>query len=183
MTAPQSAGESALAAAVDAAEQQLDNDERQLGLWSEPASPAGQALRAKSLQRLPTGNRGLGRPLGSRNKRTEETVRHLLQRYRNPLAVGLERIQMHPADLAVLLGCSISEADDKQRLWAQAIGGFLLAKITPDVVDNRQAVHLHLGTGQSFSGGGGVRIERVIEAGEIVEAEEVSAETTDDAAG
>lgn len=152
MTAPASAAASALAPAVDQAEQQLDDDEVQLGLWSEPQSEAGRAKLVKAGILKPNGNRGLGRPLGSRNKRTEETVRHLLSRYRSPLAIALERIQMHPADLAALLGCTIAEADDKQRLWAAAIGGFLFAKITPDVVDARPVIHMHQYLGSAGDG-------------------------------
>jgi len=111
----------------DAVAEQLDDDERQLGLFSAPVTEAGQALfrdRAK---------RGRGRPQGSRNKRDEMTVGHLMQRYRDPRAVALERIQMHPADLAAQLGCSLAEADDKQRLWAATVLPFIAARITPEV--------------------------------------------------
>lgn len=117
---------------------QLAEDERQLGLFSEPVTEGGRAKMA--------GRTGLpGRPLGAKNKRTEATVAMLLGRYRDPRAVALERVQMHPADLAAMLGCTVAEADDKQRLWAQSVYPFLHARITPEVVDNRQIVHLHFG--------------------------------------
>jgi hypothetical protein len=121
----------------DAVAEQLDADERQLGLFGSPATEAGRVLLGDRVRRGP------GRPPGSRNKRDEVTVRHLLQRYRDPRAVALERIQMHPADLAAWLGCTLAEADDKQRLWAAAVLPFLAARITPEVLhDNRQVVHL-----------------------------------------
>lgn len=154
-------------------EDQLDEDERQLGLWSEPATAAG---RAKVAERA----RGPGRPPGARNKRTEVTVAHLLQRYRDPRAVALERIQMHPADLAALLGCPVFDASQEQRLYMQAIFPFIHARITPEVIDNRQVIHLHLGgldgAGEAATAGA----VRVLDAVEYHEVAESSSATTDD---
>lgn len=135
-----------IAAAVDLVERQLADDEAQLGLWSTPCSEAGRAKLAE--RRI-----GAGRPAGSRNKRTEATVAHLLQRYRDPRAVALERIQMHPADLAAFLGCSLFEASQEQRLYMQAIFPFIHARITPEVIDNRQVIHLTINTGEALGGG------------------------------
>jgi hypothetical protein len=157
----------------DAVAEQLDADERQLGLFGSPATEAGRVLLGDR------GRRGPGRPPGSRNKRDEVTVRHLLQRYRDPRAVALERIQMHPADLAAWLGCTIAEADDKQRLWAAAVLPFIAARITPEVLnDNRQVVHLTIHEGHSDSpiGAGGAAAATVVEN---VEYQEVSEDAKD----
>jgi len=134
----------------DAVEQQLDDDEEQLGLFSEPVTEAGKA-------KMVAYRRGPGRPPGARNKRTEATVAHLLQRYRDPRAVAMERIQMHPADLAAILGCTVYEASQEQRLYIAIVAPYLHARITPEVIDNRQVIHLHLGTtseaGEAAAGG------------------------------
>src|SRR5438046_820493 len=119
---PKAAALTRLADAKDAIEQQLDDDEQQLGLFSEPVTDAGRA-------KLVGYRRGPGRPPGARNKRTEATVAHLLQRYRDPRAVALERIQMHPADLAAVLGCTIYEASQEQRLYIAVIAPFMHARI------------------------------------------------------
>ncbi|HEX5319062.1 MAG TPA: hypothetical protein VFW46_07890 [Stellaceae bacterium] len=143
---------SALAVIADAIDQQLEADEQQLGLFSEPATEGGRAKF--DAQRV----RGAGRPPGARNKRTEATVAHLLARYRDPRAVALERIQMHPADLAAVLGCSIYEAEQEQRLLIAVVLPFIAARITPDVIDNRQVIHLTIG-GASEGGPAAATIE------------------------
>lgn len=120
---------------------QLAEDDHQLGLFSEPLTEAGKAKLTTIVTR-----RGPGRPPEARNKRTEATVAALLQRYRDPRAVALERIQMHPADLAGVLGCSVFDAAQEQRLYLTAVMPFLHARITPEVVDNRQIIHLTIGT-------------------------------------
>lgn len=188
------AGEAAVLAPIaDAIAAQLDDDEMQLGLFSAPASEVGQALTELALRGetrgsdagkaalvLVAGRRGAGRPPGARNKRTEATIAHLLGRYRDPRAIALERIQMHPADLAAALGCSISEAEDKQRLWAVAVMPFLHARITPEVIDNRQVIHLHLGglgEGAMPASGGAIR---VLEASEFATVADGSSAATDD---
>jgi hypothetical protein len=51
-----------------------------------------------------------GRPAGSRNRRTEDWVQHLLSRYRSPL-VGLLEIYSRPVqELCAILGCDAIEA-------------------------------------------------------------------------
>ncbi|MDE3097783.1 MAG: hypothetical protein KGK07_17490 [Chloroflexota bacterium] len=151
-------------------QQQLDADERQLGLWSEPQSPSGQ-VKLLGLRR------GAGRPPGARNKRTEATVAHLLQRYRDPRAVALERIEMHPADLAAILGCSIFEAAQEQRLYMAVVFPFIHARITPDVIDNRAVIHLHVGDRPAAAQLPAATNVRVFDPAEVSEAEDPSAET------
>lgn len=151
------AGEAAaLAPIADAIAEQLDDDEQQLGLFSEPVTEAGRA-------KLINFRRGRGRPAGARNKRTEATVQALLQRYRDPRAVALERIQMHPADLAAVLGCSVFEAAQEQRLYIAVITPFMHAKITPDVVDNRQVIHLTIGSFEAAGAGEAAAVVHVLD--------------------
>jgi hypothetical protein len=58
----------------------------------------------------------------------------------------MERIQMHPADLAAMLGVSIAEAEERQRFWTVAVLPFLHARLSPEVsVDNRQVINLTIG--------------------------------------
>lgn len=172
------AGEAAVLAPIaDAIAEQLEADEEQLGLWSEPVSAAGAA----KLRLVP---RGPGRPPGAKNKRTEATVAHLLQRYRDPRAVALERIQMHPADLAGVLGCTVFEAAQEQRLYMQAVFPFIHARITPEVIDNRQVIHLHLGGVEGGGGASGPGAVHVLEAGDYeTVADGASAATRDGSEG
>lgn len=119
---------------------QLDDDERQFELFSEPVTESGRS-KAIAYRR---GRRG--RAPGSRNRRSEATVAALLRCYRDPRAVALERIQMHPADLAAVLGCSVFEASQEQRLYLVAVLPYLYPRITPEVIDARAIVHLHIST-------------------------------------
>lgn len=164
----------ALAIVADAIDQQLDEDERQFGLFGAPATEAGVAKMAKAM----LGQRGPGRPAGARNKRTEATVAHLLARYRDPRAVALERIQMHPADLAAATGCTLFEAIQEQRLLIGVVLPFIAARITPEVVDNRQIMHLHFNTGAPGVAATGAI--RVLDPGEYSEVADTSSASTDD---
>ena len=138
---------------------QLAEDEQQLGLFSEPATQAGRA-KAKVVSIAERRVRGKG-------KRTEATVALLLSRYRDPRAIALERIQMHPADLAGVLQCSIADAEDRQRLWAVAVMPFLHARITPEVLDNRQVIYLTIGGFEAGAGGGGPAVVQVLDPSEF----------------
>lgn len=146
-------------AAVEAVLAELGEDEEeQLGLFAAPLTDAGQ-LKAQ-------GRRGPGRPLGSRNKRTERTVAWLLARYRDPRAVLLETAQANVFDLAALLGCTPFEAAQEKRLAAIGVLPYVAQK-QPLAVDvtNRQVVHLTINEGAVTVGeDGGVGFTaRVIE--------------------
>jgi hypothetical protein len=122
--------------------EEADDDERQYGLFSEPQTEAGRA-------KLVTYRRGPGRPPGSRNRRTERTVRFLMSRHRDPREVLLEIAEANPADLAALLGCSLHEAIQEKRLAAIGVLPYVAARITPEVIhDNRQVVHLTINEGR-----------------------------------
>src|SRR5258708_29254626 len=94
-----------LARALDEGE---DEDE-QLGLFAEPETEGGR-LKVQHVRRGP------GRPLGARNKRTERTVQWLLARHKDPVEGLLQIADMHPADLAAMLSCTMLEAVQEQRL-------------------------------------------------------------------
>lgn len=118
-----------------------DDDEQQLSLLDEPETESGQA----KVQHL---RRGPGRPPGSRNKRTERMVQWLLSHHRDPRERLLAVTDMHPADLAALLGCKMLEAVQEQRLCAQAVLPFI-AQRQPLAIDvtNRSVVYLTINEG------------------------------------
>jgi hypothetical protein len=73
--------------------------------------------------------RGRGRPVGARNKRTEEVRSYLLSRYSHPLEV-LAQIYSRPVDhLAAELGCTKKEAAFLQVRAAAEVAPFLEGKM------------------------------------------------------
>lgn len=165
----------AVVQAIDAAIDPPEDDEPdQLALFGEPLTAAG-------LAKLPIKARGPGRPPGARNRRTERNVAYLLSRHRDPVEVLLEIAEANPHDLAGLIGCTPHEALQEKRLAALAAAPYVKAKITPDVVDNRQVINLTIGTGMGAGDGGFVgQVVQVLEAGE---AEVVSAADDDGSRG
>jgi hypothetical protein len=131
----------------DEENREADDEERQFGLFAEPQTEAGRA-------RLVNHRRGPGRPPGSRNRRTERTVAFLLSRHRDPREVLIEIAEANVADLAALLGCSLFEAAQEKRLAAAAVLPYVAARLTPEVVDNRQVIHLTINGGGDFSAAG-----------------------------
>lgn len=114
--------------------------------------------------------RGRGRPAGARNKRTERTVKWLMARHRDPREVLLAVVDMHPADLAVLLGCTPFQALQEIRLCAIAVLPFVAQKQPLAIdVNNRQAVYLTIVEGQASQdlGDGFGIAARVIDAQQI----------------
>jgi hypothetical protein len=118
---------------------EADEEELQYGLFGTPQTEAGR-------QKLVGYRRGPGRPPGSRNRRTEQTVAFLLSRHRDPRQILMEIAEANPADLAALLGCSLHDALIEKRLAAIGVLPYVAAKITPETIDNRQIIHLHIGT-------------------------------------
>lgn len=126
-------------AIAEALEQRGAELEPELDLFAPPASVEG-AAKAKALQRS-----GPGRPAGSKNRRTLRDVETLLASHLDPRAKALWIVEQHPADLAVLWSCSVFEAAQEQRLWALGVLPYVAAKITPEVIDNRQVINLTIG--------------------------------------
>jgi hypothetical protein len=129
---------------------EAEDEAVQLGLFGEPLTEGG-AVKAK-------GWNGVGRKPGAKNKRTERTVTFLLARHRDPRQVLLEIAEANVFDLAALLKCSPHEAMQEKRLAAIGVLPYVAAKITPDVVDNRQVIYLTIGSidGGAATGAGGV---------------------------
>jgi hypothetical protein len=86
-------------------------DEEQLDLLAPPETARGQALVGEV-------KRGPGRPKGARNKRTQRVVAWLMAKYRDPREALMAVVDMHPADLAALLHCSILQAFQEWRQCA-----------------------------------------------------------------
>lgn len=59
---------------------------------------------------IETGHKGPGRPLGSKNKKSEEWAEYLLSQYRSPLVAMAEIYGRETAVLALELHCSLLEA-------------------------------------------------------------------------
>lgn len=136
------ASERAVIGAVSAAIAEADQAEpEQLGLFDAPLTSEGQAAAAMR-------GRGPGRPAGSRNRRTERTIKFLLSRHRDPREVLLEIAEANVFDLAALLGCKPFEAMQEKRLAAIGVLPYVAARITPEQVnDNRQVMHLTINAG------------------------------------
>lgn len=137
-----------------------DEEPEQLALFGAPVTEAG-AERAAAL-----GRRGPGRPLGSRNIRTQRGVAFLMTRYRDPRAMLLEIAEANVDDLAALAKCTPLEALAEKRLAATAVLPFVAARITPEqVTDARQIVHLTINAGAPGEMDGGVGlVAGVVEA-------------------
>lgn len=115
-----------------------DDEPDQLALFGAPLTVDGQALAV--VKKV-----GPGRPPGARNKRTERSVAWLLQRHRDPREVLLEIAEANVYDLAARLECSPAEAMTEKRLAAIGVLPYVAAKITPEIIDNRQVIHLTIG--------------------------------------
>jgi len=114
---------------------EADDEERQYGLFAEPQTEAGRA-------KLVSYRRGPGRPAGSRNRRTEQTVAFLLSRHRDPREVLIELAEANVADLAALLGCSLFEAAQEKRLAAIGVLPYVAARVTPETIKQFNGIFL-----------------------------------------
>ena len=171
------AGEATAIAAVLA--EDAGGLEPELDLFAEPRTVEGQK-RGGQLAPL----RGAGRPAGVKNKRTLRDVELLLSSHLDPRAKALWIVEQHPADLAALWHCKVFEAAQEQRLWALGVLPYVAARITPEIVDNRQVMHLHFNS--NFGGvaiGGASGAIRVLDPGEYSAAEGPSASTPDGTGG
>jgi len=161
---------SAVQRAVD---QAVDGDDEpeQLALFGVPVTLEGQH-KAEQRGRI-------GRPPGARNKRTERTVAFLLSRHRDPREVLLEIAESNVFDLAALLGCTPFEAAQEKRLAAIGVLPYVAARITPEVIDNRQIVHLTINPGGLEAGAAGIGGRVSLGIIEALEYQEVSADGSD----
>lgn len=121
--------------------------------------------------------RGPGRPLGARNRRTQEWAQFLTARYGNPLEVLAQMATASVAELHKQLGCTPLEAFQEKRLAAIALLPYM-AQRQPLSVDltNRQVVYLSIsdGAGAADPGDDGHAMTLTGHVVEIVENQEVS---------
>ncbi len=135
-----------LARALDEAD---DQEDEQFGLFAEPETEGGR-LKVQHVRRGP------GRPPGARNKRTERTVQWLLARHKDPVEGLLQIADMHPADLAAMLSCTMLEAVQEQRLCRRDALPYVKQRMPLAVdVTNRQVVYLTISDGQVEQSAGG----------------------------
>jgi hypothetical protein len=97
-----------------------------------------------------------GRPLGARNRRTEEMANYLLSKYAHPLERLAQIWSTGTEELAVSLGCSKQEALVEQRLAITAALPYLQPKL-PLAVDltNRKEIRLTILEDASHAPGAG----------------------------
>lgn len=115
-----------------------------------PALPADEVARRQAIR---AGNRGLGRPKGAVNRRTEMWAQHLLGRGASPLLMMQETYLRPVADLARELGCTLLEAFELQLKAAIELAPYLHGKM-PVAIDltTRGLVHLTIEDGQGAAG-------------------------------
>lgn len=113
----------------------------------------GAPLRLDQVEVLNrNGNRGVGRPLHSRNKRTVEWAEYLLTRYASPLEVLAQMAVARVDVLAAQLGCTKFEAYQEKRLAAIALVPFIHQKQPLAVnLNNKTFVHLTISEGSELS--------------------------------
>ncbi|HEV2187503.1 MAG TPA: hypothetical protein VGR70_09860 [Stellaceae bacterium] len=130
----------ALALAIAEQTPELDDEDRQFGLFSEPASEAGRRRGC---------NRGPGRPPGARNRHTIRSVDMLLSRHRDPRAVLLEIAQANIHDLVAMYGGTALQMLQEKRLAAAAVLPYVASRM-PIQVDLREqrVVYLSLVDGK-----------------------------------
>src|SRR5216684_1820724 len=160
-------------AAVELARALDEDEDEQLGLFAEPETEGGR-LKIQHVKRGP------GRPPGARNKRTERTVQWLLARHKDPVEGLLEIADMHPADLAAMLSCTMLEAVQEQRLCRRDALPYVKQRMPLAVdVTNRQVVYLTINDGQveQSAGGEGSIAARILNN---VQYQELSEEPADD---
>jgi|SRR6185312_17440671 len=103
-----------------------------------------------------------GRPVGARNKRSEQVARFIVEEIGDPLLVLAQLAVMPAEELAVAANCTTMEALVEKRLAAIAILPFVHRR-QPLAVDltNHSVVHLSIHTGDTASpasGEGGVTL-------------------------
>ncbi len=166
--------------AVDLGEPPSDEAE-QLELAGVPLAPAATADGSKPLERGP------GRPVGAKNKRTEAWVEFMLGQYRSPLVVLAETFSRTIGELAIELECDKVEAFKIQMAAAKELAPYVhqrmpqaielpasnpIAIIIGDVVAGSDAA--------AAAGEMGVDIELVKNPEENQEVSEIEPEKSDD---
>lgn len=98
----------------------------------------------------------IGRPEGSKNRRTVEMADYLLSQFTSPL-VALARIYSTPVEvLAAALQCTKLEALQEIRLAAIAVKDHVHPKMPVAVNVNNREIHLHIVETLPVSDAGGI---------------------------
>ena len=151
--------------AVRPHEQAVEDEAEQLDLLGMRTLASDAAVERKP---------GPGRPLGSRNKRTEAWAHYLLARYASPLEVLAQIATSSVEDLHVRLGCTRLEALQEKRLAALGLLPYVHQR-QPIAVDlnTRQVVNLMIVEGSPApSDSLAVEIIGVVENQEFSEGED-----------
>lgn len=164
------AGEiTAVAAALEAQGETIDDEA--VDLFAGMGLPENQDI--EMLRR----RAGPGRPLGARNRRTEQTVARLLAWRRDPRDVLLE-IAEAPIDvLMATLGCTALEALQEKRHAAVGVLPYVAQKQAVEVnVSGIKPVHMHFTMGgaaaaDSHAGSMAARLLNIIENQELSDSE------------
>lgn len=104
--------------------------------WELPGLPllaAAEPARADGAATPEEAERRIGRPPGSRNRRTEYWQQFLLARYRSPLVALAETYSRPVEQLAKELGCTKLEAMQLQMQAAKELGPYVHQKLPVDL--------------------------------------------------
>lgn len=122
-----------VATKTSALEQEVRDRQAGAGLPSErgqdqlPLLPVG--LLGEDAAGEPVKETKIGRPVGSRNRKTKEWVEYCLKRYQSPLVGLLETAARPVEELARELGCSNLEAFDRQMEAMKNVAPYLHQKL------------------------------------------------------
>lgn len=146
----------------------------QAGLFEElePCEVGNLDASSPLVTALPAGRRKVGRPKGSKNRRTEAVTAWLLTQHRHPLSVMMEAYSMSPTDFAKAIGITSPDADTLldivklQLRMAEAVAPYVAQKL-PQAVQLQGGASLTLAFGGVDLGRSGVSSPARGEAGEI----------------
>lgn len=135
----------------------------QAGLFEElePCEVGNLDAPSPLVAALPAGRRKVGRPKGSKNRRTEAVTAWLLTQHRHPLSVMMEAYSMSPADFAMAIGITEPDGDTLldivklQLRMAEAVAPYVAQKL-PQAVQLEGGASLTLSFGGVALGAGGV---------------------------
>lgn len=151
----------AVALALEASENDIDEETEQLELLGIEPGAVVKALRERRSK--------TGRPPGARNKRTVAMANYLLSRYTSPLEVLAQIATARIDELSVAMGCTKLEAMQEKRLAALGLLPYLHQKqpVAVDVTE-RKVVNLTIVIDEDTGAGGHVDDDVVTISGELV---------------
>ncbi|MFA5580517.1 MAG: hypothetical protein WDA25_01030 [Paracoccaceae bacterium] len=145
-----------IAAAADAAGDVVPPPAVQARLPLADADALGMALQVQPVRGQAVGPaRRVGRPKGSRNRRSEELVRFILKQHSHPLLVLAQTYSRPVHVLAAELGCTPLEAFQLQQRAAVELAPYIESKKPVAVQVDQRVIQLTIHEGDAAGGGAG----------------------------